>query len=218
MHAARLWMAVLISVISSGALAQPAPGWEQARKDILADYAKQQPGDKVLEITGPDKREGVLIAVRYYGTALVERADKTRNRDKVWVEYRLLGDRWELQAVRVYDSTALADLEPPAKAKAQELIAAAWAAAKCEGFDIKSLVLEGEPRYQRELIADRQAAKRWFVYQIQIDAVGTGKFQLSKDGAPYVNRTQNMLLWNPAERSWSVETRHVRCTGFSEKR
>ena len=198
------------------ALAQPAPGWDQARRDILADYAKQQPGDKVLEVTGPEKREGVLIAVRYYGSALVERADKTRSRDRVWAEYRLLGDRWELQAVRVYDSTALADLEPPAKAKAQELIAAAWAAGKCEGFDIKKIALEGEPRYQREITSDRANAKRWFVYQIQIDAVGTGKFRLSKDGVPYVNRTQNMLLWNPADRSWSVETRHVRCSGFSE--
>jgi len=200
------------------ALAQPAPGWDQARRDILADYAKQQPGDKVLEVTGPEKREGVLIAVRYYGSALVERADKTRSRDRVWVEYRLLGDRWELQAVRVYDSTALADLEPPAKAKAQELIAAAWAAGKCEGFDIKKIALEGEPRYQREITSDRANAKRWFVYQIQIDAVGTGKFRLSKDGVPYVNRTQNMLLWNPADRSWSVETRHVRCSGFSERK
>ena len=198
------------------ALAQPAPGWDQARRDILADYAKQQPGDKVLEVTGPEKREGVLIAVRYYGSALVERADKTRSRDRVWVEYRLLGDRWELQAVKVYDSTALADLEPPAKAKAQELIAAAWAAGKCEGFDIKKIALEGEPRYQREITSDRANAKRWFVYQIQIDAVGTGKFRLSKEGVPYVNRTQNMLLWNPADRSWSVETRHVRCSGFSE--
>jgi hypothetical protein len=35
---------------------------------------------------------------------------------------------------------------------------------------------------------------------------------------PYVNRTQHMLLWNPEARSWSVEQRHVRCTGFSEKK
>lgn len=208
----------LLACLPLAAGAQPAPGWEQAKKDILADYAKRQPGDKVLEITGPDKREGVLIAVRYHGTVLVERADKTRSRDRVWVEYRLLGDRWELQAVRVYDSTALADVEAPAKAQAQKLIADAWQAAKCEGFDIRNIALEGEPRYQREATADRESAKRWFVYQIQVDAVGTGKFRLSKEGAAYVNRTQNMLLWNPTERTWSVETRHVRCTGFSEKR
>ena len=214
----RWWLLVLITMAPGAALAQPAPSWEQARKDILADHAKQQPGDKVLEVTGPEKREGVSIAVRYYGSALVERADKTRSRDKVWVEYRLLGDRWELQAVRVYESTALADLDPPAKAEAQKLIAVAWAAANCEGYDIKNIALEGEPRYQREITSDRANAKRWFVYQIQIDALGTGKFRLSKEGVGYVNRTQNMLLWNPAERSWSVDTRHVRCGGFSEKK
>jgi len=26
-----------------------------------------------------------------------------------------------------------------------------------------------------------------------------------------------MLLWNPASKSWSVEARHLRCTGFSKK-
>ena len=183
------WVLILMAIVPWAALAQSAPAWEQARKDILADYAKRQLGDKVLEVTGPEKREGALIAVRYYGSALVERADRTRSRDKVWVEYRLLGDRWELQAVRVYESTALADLEPPAKAEAQKLITAAWAAANCEGYDIKNIALEGEPRYQREITSDRANAKRWFVYQIQIDALGTGKFRLSKDGVAYVNRT-----------------------------
>lgn len=215
---ARKAACILGVVVPALALAQPAPGWEQARKDILADYAKQQPGDKVLEIAGPEKREGVLIAVRYYGSALVERADGTRSRDRLWVEYRLFGDRWELQAVRVYASSALADVEPPQKNEAQRIIAAAWAKANCEGHDIKAIALEGEPRYQLESTSERAKAKRWYVYQIQIDAVGTGKFRLSKEGVPYVNRTQNMLLWNPAERSWSVEPRHVRCTGFSEKK
>jgi hypothetical protein len=78
--------------------------------------------------------------------------------------------------------------------------------------------LEGEPRYQREPSADRANAKRWFVYQVQVEAVGNGKFRLSKDGVPYVNRTQNMLLWNASGRSWSVEKQQVRCTGFSEKK
>lgn len=204
-------------LVSPLVIAQTAPAWEDAKKAILADYAKQQPGDRVLDVTGPEKREGVLLVVRYYATALVERADKTRNRDRVWVEYRLLGDRWELQTVHVYDSSPLADLEPPSKGAAQELIAAAWKAANCEGFDIKALALQGEPRYQREITGDRMRAKRRFVYQIRIDAIGTGKFRLSKEGVPYVNRVQNMLLWNPAERSWSVEKQHVRCRGFSEK-
>lgn len=215
---ARALLCSLALLFPALAAAQAAPGWEEAKKAILADYAKQQPGDKVLDLTGPEKREGALIAVRYYGTALVERADKTRNRDRVWVEYRLLGDRWELQAVRVYESTNLADLEPPSKDAARELIAAAWKAANCEGFDIKGIGMEGDPRYQREITADTANAKRWFVYQVQVEAVGTGKFRLSKDGVPYVNRTQNMLLWNAAGRTWSVEKQHVRCTGFAEKK
>jgi hypothetical protein len=197
--------------------AQVAPGWEEAKKAILADYAKQQPGDRVLELAGPDKRDAIIIAVRYYGNALVERADKSRSRDKLWIEYRLVGERWELQAVNVYESTMLADVEPPQKAQAQQLFAAAWQAAKCDGFDIKGISFE-EPRFQIETVADRKAAKRWYVYAIQVDALGTGKFRLSKEGVPYVNRTQHMLLWNPQARGWSVEARHVRCTGFSEKK
>jgi hypothetical protein len=214
----KAFFALTLLMLSGLAQAQVAPDWAQAKKAILADYAKEQPKDKVLEITGPDKRDAVIIAVRYYATALVEREDKTRSRDKVWIEYRLVGERWELQAVRVYESSALADLEAPQKAQAQRLIAAAWEAAKCEGFDIKRIDLEGEPRFQLETVADRKAAKRWYVYQIQVDAVGTGKFRLSKEGAPYVNRTQNMLLWDPAARTWAVESRHVRCTGFAEKK
>lgn len=49
-------------LVPSAAAAQPAPGWDQAKKDVLADYRKQQPGDKVLEITGPERREGVAKA------------------------------------------------------------------------------------------------------------------------------------------------------------
>jgi hypothetical protein len=118
--------------------------------------------------------------------------------------------------VRIYESTALGDIEPPPAARAQELIAAAWKAAGCDGFDIKSVRLEGEPRFQLETVADRAKAKRWYVYQVQIDAVGTGKFRLSKDGVPYVNRPQHLLLWDPAGSAWSVDPRHVRCTSFSE--
>lgn len=199
------------------AAAQPAPGWDEARKAILADYAKQVPGDKVVEVTGPERKEGNLLAVRWFGTVLLERADKTRERQRVLVEYRLVGSQWELARVRVYESIALPDIELPAKDEAQRVITAAWQKANCEGFDIKNIALEGEPKFQRELTGDRANAKRWFVYQIQIDAVGTGKFRLSEDGAPYVNRTQNMLLWDPAARSWSVDPRHVRCGGFSKK-
>lgn len=214
----KIIVALLLGVFGCSAGAQVAPGWDEAKRAILADYARQQPGDKVLELGGPDKRDAIVIAVRYYGNALVERADGSRTRDKLWIEYRLVGGRWELQAVKVYESSALADLDAPPKAETVKLLAAAWQAAKCDGFDIRNVALVGEPRFQLETVADRKAAKRWYVYAVQVDAVGTGKFRLSKEGAPYVNRTQNMLLWNPAARSWSVEPRHVRCTGFSEKR
>jgi hypothetical protein len=218
MVSARWAVCILVLFFPGLVAAQTAPDWEAARKAILADYAKQQPGDKVIEITGPEKREAIILAVRYYGHVLIERADKTRERQGVWVEYRLVGDRWELQTVKVFESTALADVETPQKAQAQKLIAAAWAKANCEGFDIRNITLEGEPRFQLETVADRNAAKRWYVYQIQVDAVGTGKFRLSKEGANYRNRTQNMLLWDPAGKSWTVDPRHVRCTGFSEQR
>ena len=214
----KIIVALLLGVFGCSAGAQVAPGWDEAKRAILADYARQQPGDKVLELGGPDKRDAIVIAVRYYGNALVERADGSRTRDKLWIEYRLVGERWELQAVKVYESSALADLDAPPKAETVKLLAAAWQAAKCDGFDIRNVALVGEPRFQLETVADRKAAKRWYVYAVQVDAVGTGKFRLSKEGVPYVNRTQNMLLWNPAARSWSVEPRHVRCTGFSEKR
>lgn len=215
---ARWAVCILVLFLPVLAAAQTAPDWESAKKAILADYAKQQPGDKVIEITGPEKRDAIILAVRYYGRVLIEHADKTRERQGVWIEYRLVGDRWELQTVKVYESSALSDIEAPQKAQAQKLMLAAWAKANCEGFDIKNVALEGEPRFQLETGADRSTAKRWYVYQIQVEAMGNGKFRLSKDGVPYVNRTQNMLLWNPPDRSWSIDPRHVRCTGFSEKK
>jgi len=192
------------------AAAQTAPAWEEARKAIIADYARHQSGARVVEINGPDKRDAILIAVRYWGTTLVERADKMRTRDKVWVEYRLVGERWELQTVRVYESTALADIEAPARERAQALFAAAWKE-KCEGYDIQGVTLDGEPRYQLETTNDPNP-KRWYVYRVKVAAKGNGKFRMSEDGASYENVTQNLLLWNPADKSWSVEQRQLRCS------
>ena len=207
----------LAFLIPALAGAQPAPAWEAARAAIQEDYAKQQPGDKLLEVTGPERREAILIAVRYYGSALVQRADGTKSRDKVLVEYRLVGSRWELERVHVYESQALADLQPPSAQEAQKILLAAWQGAKCEAFDDLKVAIDGEPRYQPETTADRANAKRWYVYNVKVSARGNGKFRLSEDGAAYLNATQNMLLWNPAEKSWSVEARHLRCTGFSKK-
>ena len=213
----RCLAAALGLALACSAWAQAEPGWEAARKAIIADYAKQQPGDKVQEVTGPDKREAILIAVRYYGSALVRRADGSRARDKVLVEYRLVGSRWELERVRVYESRELADLKPPAAQEAQKILLAAWQGAKCEAFDGLAVALDGEPRYQLETGADRANAKRWFVYNVKVSARGNGRFRLSEDCAAYVNATQNMLLWNPAQKSWSVEARQLRCTGFTKK-
>jgi hypothetical protein len=197
------------------ASAQPAPGWDQAKKDVLADYKKQQPGDKVLEITGPERKEGVAIVIRYYGGATVERADKSKSSDRFWVEYRLFGSRWELQTVKVYEQNTQADLKPPADA--QQILQAAWIGAKCEAFDDLKVAIDGAPRFQIEPTSDRANAKRWYVYSVKVSAKGNGKFRLSEDGASYVNATQNMLLWNPSSKSWTVEARHLRCTGFSKK-
>src|SRR5258706_11515276 len=75
--------ALVACVVFVPALAwsQPAPSWEQAKKDVLADYKKEQPGDKVLEITGPERKEGVAIAIRYYGGGMGERAHPSKTSD-----------------------------------------------------------------------------------------------------------------------------------------
>jgi hypothetical protein len=208
-------LALACMLATTCAWAQPAPSWEQAKKDVLADYKKQQPGDKVLEITGPEKKEGIAILIRYYGGARVERADKSKSSDRFWIEYRLFGTKWELQTVKVYEQSTQADLKPPADA--QQILQAAWLGAKCEAFDNLQVAIDGAPRFQIEDTADRANAKRWYVYSVKVAAKGNGKFRLSEDGASYVNATQNMLLWNPAAKSWSVEARHLRCTGFSKK-
>ena len=214
-----LLRALCLAALLAPALAysQPAPSWEQAKKDVLADYRKQQPGDKVLEITGPERREGVAIAIRYYGGAQVERADKSKSSDRFFVEYRLFGTKWELQTVKVYEQNTLSDIRPPAQAEAQKILQDAWLGAKCEAFDNLQVAIDGEPRFQIETTADRANAKRWYVYSVKVAAKGNGKFRLSEDGANYVNATQNMLLWNPSSKSWTVEARHLRCTGFSKK-
>jgi len=211
------FLAFLLLLSCSSIRAQPAPSWEQAKKDVLADYTKQQPGAKVLEITGPERKEGVAIVIRYYGGAQVERADKSKSSDRFWVEYRLFGTKWELQTVKVYEQNTLSDIKPPATAEAQRILQAAWLGAKCEAFDSLQVAIDGEPRFQIEATSDRANAKRWYVYNVKVSAKGNGKFRLSEDGASYLNATQNMLLWNPAEKNWSVEARHLRCTGFSKK-
>jgi len=119
--------------------------------------------------------------------------------------------------VKVYEQNTQADLKPPTQAEAQKILQAAWLGAKCDAFDNLQVAIDGEPRFQIETTSDRANAKRWYVYSVKVAAKGNGKFRLSEDGASYVNATQNMLLWNPAAKSWTVEARHLRCTGFSKK-
>jgi hypothetical protein len=208
----RLVLLAPLLLVSGAALAQQAPGWDAARKAIIDDFARQQPKDKVIEVTGPEKSEAMIVAVRYYGTALVEHGDRTRSRDRVTVEYRLVGDHWDLYRVHVYEQNAVADLEPPAAAEALRLFTAAWPKDKCEGFDILDVKLDGAPRYQQETTADRANAKRWYIYHLKVAAKGNGKFRMSEDGTAYVNETQNLLLWHPTDKSWSVEPQQLRCS------
>jgi hypothetical protein len=217
MHVLLRTLCIAAAFIATSAWSQPAPSWEQAKKDVLADYKKQQPGDKVLDISGPERKEGVAIVLRYYGSATIERSDKSKSSDRFWVEYRLFGSRWELQTVKVYEQNTQADLKPPAAQEAQKILLAAWQGAKCEAFDDLKITIDGEPRFQMEDSSDRANAKRWYVYSVKVAAKGNGKFRLSEDGVAYVNATQNMLLWNPSSKSWTVEARHLRCGGFSKK-
>ena len=194
-----------------------APAWESARNAIMKEYARTQPGDKVIEVSGPERHEGRLLTYRYFGSAVIERADGTRDRDRLLVEYRLVANAWELERVKVYESEALGELPAPSAAEAKRLFAAAWPKDKCEGYDITDVVLQGEPRFQRETTADRANAKRWYVYPLKIAARGNGRFRMSEDGASYENVTQNLLLWSAAEKSWSVDPRQLRCS-FSKQR
>jgi hypothetical protein len=208
---------LLLGVLLPALACAQAPAWESARGAILKDYARQQPKDKVIEVSGPERHEARDKRYRYFGSAVIERPDGTRDRDRLLVEYRRVGDAWELERVHVYESQPLAELPPPSAAQAQRLFAAAWPREKCEGFDIQSVTLDGAPRFQREITSDRASAKRWYVYRLKIAARGNGKFRMSEDGASYENATQNLLLWNPAAKTWSVDPRQLRCS-FSKAR
>jgi hypothetical protein len=210
-------LAFLLGFLLTTAAHAQAPAWESARGAIQKEYARTQPGDKVIEVSGPERHEGRLLRYRYFASAIIERSDGTRDRDRVLVEYRLVGDAWELERVHVYESQALAELPPPSAAEAQRLFAGAWPKDKCEGFDIQGVSLDGEPRFQRETTGDRANAKRWYVYRLKLAARGNGKFRMSEDGVSYENVTQNLLLWNPAEKAWSVDPRQLRCS-FSRLR
>lgn len=74
--------------------------------------------------------------------------------------------------------------------------------------------IAAQPRFQRETISDRTKAKRWFIYELEISATGTGDFKISEEGAPYLLNITNGLLWNPGDKTWSVDPRWVKCSGY----
>ncbi len=41
---------------------------------------------------------------------------------------------------------------------------------------------------------------------------------MSEDGVAYVNDTQNLLLWNPADKSWSVDPSPAAFAVFSKQK
>jgi hypothetical protein len=215
----RIWLAMVLVLLAPAlAGAQQLPSWDMARQAMVDDYAKEQPKDKVLEVTGPQRRELGSKTLRYYGAALLAHADGTRSRDLLWVQYKLLGDNWVLEHVQIMERSAQADVTPPSTEQALRLLKAAWPKDKCEGFDILDVTLDNSPpRYQQETTADRAHAKRWYVYRVRVAARGNGKFRMSEDGADYINETQNLLRWNPDDKSWSVEPQQLRCS-FSKRR
>lgn len=100
-------------VFSTPVMAQQAPQWEDARKAILEDYKRHQPDDKVLEVARAQQSELRFLMVRHFARVTVERADRTRSRDHMAVEYRLVGDKWEVANVRLIGSEALPGIGPP---------------------------------------------------------------------------------------------------------
>lgn len=83
-----------------------------------------------------------------------------------------------------------------------------WTKDECEGYDITEVKIQGSPRFQRELVAgDCTKAQRWFIYELAISATGRGNFKISEEGAPYFLEITNGLLWNPGNKTCSVDQR-----------
>ena len=74
---------VLPCALAAPALAQQAPSWEDAKKAIVADYKKEQPKDKVLEVSAAEESDFRFIALCHFANVLVEREDKTRSANYV---------------------------------------------------------------------------------------------------------------------------------------
>ena len=104
-------------LFSLAALGQTqSPTWEAARAAIENDFARGDHG-KLVQLSGPDRRELGLITVRWHGTALVQRADGTRWRERVLAEYKLVGDVWGSRACTSTNPPRLRTWKHPEKSK-----------------------------------------------------------------------------------------------------
>ena len=193
------------------------PGWPAAKTAIEAWYTKELPGSRIEEIVPAEDRE-ILdygLRVRYYGRVKVERNNKLRSRDHVAVTFARVAGAWEVDRVAIMGSDPLADLNPPGDAESIRMFREVWKKDKCEGYDINEVKVVGEPRFQRESVfGDQSKAKRWFIYDLEIRATGNGDFKISEEGAAYLLEIKNGLLWNPVDKTWSVDPRWVKCSGF----
>jgi hypothetical protein len=209
------WLLFIAGIVGAPAGAQkPLPAWQQAESAIRADYAKREADAKILEIV-QGERAVFPFWTAYEANVSVERSGRRRDKERVGVAYWLVKGSWELDGVALLGRRDLADIAPPPQDEAQKLLNAAWAADKCEGYDITAVKLEGgDPRFQRETVSDAARAKRSFVYAVDVQATGNGKSRMSERGTRYSNRTQNLLTWNAESKSWSVDPRQVRCTGW----
>lgn len=206
---------LLISSVASAAVAQKgAPTFKQADSAIRADFAKHEASAKILEINSGDQ---MLLPfwVAYEANVSVERSGGRRDSERLGVSFFLVKGKWELDEIEVLGRRQLADVEPPSQEEAQRLLSAAWKPDKCEGYDITAVRLVGGPRFQRDPLSnDAAAAKRQYVYSIEVVATGNGKFRMSDRGQGYVDQTQNLLTWDPKSKTWSVEQQQVRCGGW----
>jgi hypothetical protein len=153
--------------------------------------------------------------VAYEADVSVERSGGRRDRERIGVSFMLVKGKWELDDMELLGHRELADVKPPTQEEAQKLLSAAWPAGKCEGYDITAVKLEGAPRFQRDPNAsDAATAKRSYIYSVEVEATGNGTFRMSERGMRYSNSTQNLLTWDPAGRTWSVDPRQLRCGGW----
>jgi hypothetical protein len=209
-----IFVSLLLVVSAPGSAQKGTPAWRQADSAIRADYAKREARTKILEIT-QGERALLPFWVAYEADVSVERGGGRRDKERVGVSFMLVKGSWELDGVELLGRRELADVKPPTQEDAQKLLSAAWPADKCEGYDITQVKLDGVPRFQREPGAtDPARAKRSYVYAVEVQATGNGKFRMSERGTQYSNRTQNLLTWDPDGKTWSVDPRQVRCAGW----